>query len=302
MNLLVEESLFAWFGQRIRCRNATSIFLLVPIVAFELFFFVVPLFILLRMSLNAQSSAAFYESAWTLASYAQVFQSDVIRGIILFSFKLGVVATVLSVSIGLFYAYAAYRATGLTKAMLLFSVILTLLTTLVVKTYAWRPVLTRDGLLNDALLGLGLIGEPVQFAPGIVGTVVGQVYIVLPYSSLAIYSVFSTLDWETVEAARDLGASRPRSFIEVVLPEVMPGVAVATIVSFAWSVGAYAAPSQLGSGQQTTFAIEVGTLMLNNFNWPQAAALAAVMLGAMLGVSLVLFRLLNSVAAGVRNA
>lgn len=292
------ESVFAWFGERIRRRDTTSIFLLLPIVAFELVFFVVPFLILLRMSVNAQSESGFYESAWTLASYVQVFQSDLIQGIVLFSFKLGVIATALSVVIGLFYAYAIYRATGLTKAVLLFSVILTLLTTLVVKTYAWRPVLTPDGILNDVLLGLGVVQSPVQFAPGIVGTVIGQVYIVLPYSVLAIYSVFSTLDWSIVEAARDLGASRPRSFFEVVLPEVLPGVAVATVVSFAWSVGAYAAPSQLGTGQQTTFAMEVGNLMLTNFNWPTAAVLSVIMLTAMLLVSVTLFRVLNGIGGG----
>ncbi|WP_430503517.1 ABC transporter permease [Haloparvum sp. PAK95] len=295
------DSVFTWFGDRIRSRNASNVFLLVPIVAFELVFFLVPFLILLRMSVNAQSSQAFFEPAWTLNSYFAVIQSDVTMGIVLFSFKLGVIATTLSVLVGLFYAYAIYRTDGLTQASLLFAVILTLLTTLVVKTYAWRPILTPDGLVNKALLAAGVIGDPIQLAPGIVGTVIGQVYVVLPYSILAIYSVFSTLDWEIVEAARDLGASRPRSFFEVVLPEVLPGVAVATVVSFAWSVGAYAAPSQLGTGTQTTFAMEVGNLMLSNFNWPMASALAVLMLAAMLVVSVVLFRLLNRAGGGLQN-
>lgn len=85
------------------------------------------------------------------------------------------------------------------------------------------------------------------------------------------------------------------------LPEVLPGVAVATVVSFAWSVGAYAAPSQLGTGTQTTFAIEVGNLMLTNFNWPLAAALAVCMLAAMLATSVVLFRVLNGMGGGMQN-
>lgn len=301
MSVAEQESMFAWFGERLKQQNSTTMFLLLPIFAFELAFFVVPFFILLRMSVNAQSSQAFYESGWTLASYVDVLQSELLQSIVLFSFKLGVVATVLSVGIGLFYAYAAYRADGLTKSLLLFSVILPLLTTLVVKTYAWRPLLTPNGVLNNVLLSLGIIGAPIKFAPGIVGTVVGQVYIALPYSILAIYSVLTTMDWDAVEAARDLGASRPRSFFEVVVPEVMPGVAVATVVSFAWSVGAYAAPSQLGTGEQTTFAMTVGNLMLNQFNWPLAAALSVLMLAAMLTISLAAFRVLNGIGGGVQN-
>jgi spermidine/putrescine transport system permease protein len=124
---------------------------------------------------------------------------------------------------------------------------------------------------------------------------------VFPYAVLAIYSVLSTLDWDVVEAARDLGASRPRSFVEVVLPEVLPGVAVAIVVSFAWSVGAYAAPSQLGTGSQTTFAMEIGNLMLTNFNWPLGAAFAILMLAAMLAASLAVIRLLTGSFGGVQD-
>ncbi len=301
MGALADESMFAWFGERIKSRDSTSVFLLAPLAAFELVFFVVPFLILVRMSLNSQPETGFYETGWTLAAYGDILASDLYQQMILFSFKLGVIATVTAVVIALFYAYAAYRADGLTKSVLLFSVILPLLTTLVVKTYAWRPLLAPNGVLNDFLLSAGLVGSRIQFAPSMFGTVVGQVYIVFPYAVLAIYSVLSTLDWDVVEAARDLGASRPRSFVEVVLPEVLPGVAVATVVSFAWSVGAYAAPSQLGTGSQTTFAMEIGNLMLTNFNWPLGAAFALLMLAAMLAASLAVIRLLTGSVGGVQD-
>jgi spermidine/putrescine transport system permease protein len=292
------SSRFEWLGERLRRQDASTWFLLVPIAVFELVFFVVPFLILVRMSLNAQSTEQFYESAWTLASYQEVLGSTLLHEIMLFSLKLGVVSTVLAVTIGLFYAYAAYRAEGFRKSLLLFAVVLPLLTTLVVKTYAWRPLLAPAGVLNDVLLSVGVVSSPVTFAPGLIGTVVGQVYIVLPYAILAIYSVLSTLDWAVVEAARDLGASRPRSFFEVVLPAAMPGIAVASVVSFAWSVGAYAAPAQLGSGEQTTFAMFVENLMLSQFNWPYGAALSVVVLGVMLTISLAAFRLLGGVVGG----
>jgi spermidine/putrescine transport system permease protein len=301
MDPLSDESMFAWVGERIKRRDSRTLFLIAPIAAFELVFFVVPLLILLRMSFNIQPETGFYERAWSLAAYGDILSSELYHQIIFFSFKLGIIATVTAVLLGLFYAYAAYRADGLTKSMLLFSVILPLLTTLVVKTYAWRPLLAPNGVLNDILLSLGLVSERIQFAPSLFGTVVGQVYIVFPYAVLAIYSVLSTLDWDLVEAARDLGASRPRSFYEVVLPQVLPGVAVATIVSFAWSVGAYAAPSQLGTGVQTTFAMEIGNLMLTNFNWPLGAAFSILMLGGMLAATLALIRLLTGSIGGVQD-
>ncbi|WP_442978259.1 ABC transporter permease [Salarchaeum sp. III] len=293
--------MFAWLGRRIKSRDTESVLLVAPLAAFELVFFVVPFLILVRMSLNESAQAGPYQSGFTLDAYRSVLDSGLYHDLVFFSFKLGVIATTVAVLLALFYAYAAYRATGFRKSLLLFSIILPLLTTLVVKTYAWRPLLAPNGVLNNVLMSIGLIGSPIQFAPGMFGTVVGQVYIVFPYAVLAIYSVLSTMDWDTVEAARDLGASRPRSFLEVVVPEALPGIAVATVVSFAWSVGAYAAPSQLGSGQQTTFAMEIESLMLTAFDWPTGAAFSLLMLGGMLVVSLAVMRLFTGSIGGVQD-
>jgi len=295
------ESMFAWLGRRIKSQDTGSVMLVAPLAAFELLFFVVPFLILVRMSLNESAQAGPYESGLTLDAYRSVLDSGLYHDLVFFSFKLGVIATTIAVLLALFYSYAAYRATGFRKSLLLFSIILPLLTTLVVKTYAWRPLLAPNGVLNDVLMGIGLTSSPIQFAPGMFGTVVGQVYIVFPYAVLAIYSVLSTMDWDTVEAARDLGASRPRSFLEVVVPEALPGIAVATVVSFAWSVGAYAAPSQLGSGQQTTFAMEIENLMLTAFDWPAGAAFSLLMLGGMLVVSLAIMRLFTGSIGGVQD-
>ncbi|WP_343750124.1 ABC transporter permease [Salarchaeum japonicum] len=293
--------MFAWLGRRIKSQNTGSVMLIAPLAAFELVFFVVPFLILVRMSLNESAQAGPYQSGFTLDAYRSVLDSTLYHDLVFFSFKLGVIATVVAVLLALFYAYAAYRATGVRKSLLLFSIILPLLTTLVVKTYAWRPLLAPNGVLNDLLMAVGLTSSPIQFAPGMFGTVVGQVYIVFPYAVLAIYSVLSTMDWDTVEAARDLGASRPRSFLEVVVPEALPGIAVATVVSFAWSVGAYAAPSQLGSGEQTTFAMEIESLMLTAFDWPTGAAFSLLMLASMLVVSLAVMRLLTGSVGGVQD-
>jgi spermidine/putrescine transport system permease protein len=259
-----------------------------PLILFELLIFVVPFAMLVRISLSEQSQNLPYaEGTITVESYIEVLQSGFLQGIIVYSFRLGIIATVLAVVLATFYAYATWRADGLLKSALLFSVVLPLLTTLVIKTYAWVPLLAPNGTANNLLLAVGLLSSPVQVVPNTLGVVVGQVYIVFPYAMLAIYSVLSTVEWELVEAARDLGAGRARSFVEVVLPEIMPGVTVATIISFAWSVGAYSAPALLGAGSDRPFALEVQEQMLLNFNWPVATALSTIMLVLMF-VSIVL--------------
>lgn len=300
--LAVVDGTARWVGERLRAQSRLTLLLLAPLALFEMLFFVAPFLILVRTSLHEQSADGVYESGVTLQAYLDVLTSGVMRDIVAFSFQLGAVSTVLAVGLGLFFAYAAARADGLEKAALLFTVVLALLTTLVVKTYAWVPLFTPEGLVNDLLLALGVVSEPIWFVPGAVGTVVGQVYIVLPYCILAIYSVLSTIDWAVVKAARDLGASRPRAFYEAVLPAAMPGIAVGAVVSFAWSVGAYTAPALLGSGTERTFAMDVDTLALADFNWPLASALSLVMLVAMLAVSVVLFEKLGGSDGGMLDA
>ncbi|SFC48433.1 spermidine/putrescine transport system permease protein [Halobiforma haloterrestris] len=273
-----------------------ALLLMAPLIAFELLVFVIPFATLLRISVAAPSSEAVYaEGTWSLEAYSEVFgdllAGDLLLGIVGYSFLIGTVVTVLTVVIALFYAYAIRRSSGLVKSLLLFSVVLPLLTTLVIRTYAFTPLLSPTGTINELLLSAGLLSEPIQFVPNTVGAVVGQVYIVLPYAVLAIYSVLATMDWDVVEAARDLGASRPRAVVEVVLPQAMPGIIVASVISFAWSVGAYAAPGLLSD--DLTFAIYVEQLILGDLRYPTAAALSVVTMGLMLAGIGIIFAVLD---------
>lgn len=282
----VLDRIWAPFANQSASRR--SLLLMSPLILFEVLVFVAPFLILLRISLSEQSQGLPYvQGTFSFAAYMEVFTSELLQGYIIYSFKLGIIATAITVALAVFYSYAAWRADGWVGSLLLFSVILPLLTTLVIKTYAWVPLLSPNGTFNDLALALGLLTAPIRIVPNTAGVITGQVYIVFPYAVLAIYSVLSTVDWEIVEAARDLGATRTRSFFEVVIPQIMPGVTVATIISFAWSVGAYSAPALLGAGSDRTFALEVQEQMLVNFNWPVATALSTVMLVLMF-VSIVL--------------
>lgn len=281
-----------WESVTGQSRSNRALLLMAPLIVFELLVFVVPFFILLRISFAEESSDLVYaEGTWTLQAYVDVFTSGLLRSIVGYSFMLGLAVTVVTVVIAIFYAYAIWRSDGLVKSLLLFSVVLPLLTTLVIRTYAFQPLLSPTGTVNEILLSLNLIGSPVQIVPSTAGVIIGQTYIVLPYAVLAIYSVMATMDWHVVEAARDLGASRPRSVLEVVVPQVMPGIIVAAVISFAWSVGAYAAPDLLSNS--ISFAMHVEGLMLSGLRYPLAAAFSVVMLVLMLVCIGVLFAVLN---------
>lgn len=292
-------SVFERIGRVLQRGTTRAKLLLVPLTVFETIFFVIPLLFLLRISLyEPTTSGAYLDGTWSLTNYVSILTSSFIHDILIFTFKLAVVSTIITVVIGFAYAYAVWRASGLKRNALLFAMVLPLLTTLVAKLYAWVLLLTPNGTVNEYLLGAGLIDQPLALMNNFLGTVIGQVYICLPYAVLAIYSVMSTLEWDTVEAAHDLGASRPRAVIEVVVPGAMPGIAVATVITWAWGVGAYAAPSLLGSASERTFAIEVENRMLAQFNWPEASAMALLILVLVLVSVMLLFNFLNRYGGG----
>lgn len=278
----------------IRGSNNSSKILLLPLLAFELVFFVIPVLYLVRISLYEQStSGAYVGGTWSLSAYVDVLSSSYVHSLMAFTFTFAIVTTIVTVMAAIIYAYAIWRADGLVRTALLFAVVMPLLTTLVVRLYAWIVLLSPGGTVNDALIATSLISEPMALMNNTFGVVIGQTYIAFPYAVLAIFSVLSTMDWEIVEAARDLGASRPRSVWEVVIPQMIPGIVVGTVITFAWAVGAYAAPMLLGSGGETTFAMHVDHLMLTEFNWPAASALALIILALVLASVFLLFTFLN---------
>ena len=276
--------------------------LLAPLLALDVLVFLVPTAYLLRVSLTARTpGGAFVEGSWALDGYRYVTETSLVHEILAFTLLFAVLVTALAVAIGVGYAYAAWCATGWTRTLLLGGAVCSLFTTLVVKLFAVVLVYSPRGLVNDLLRAVGLASEPVLLVDNLAGAVIGQLYIVVPYAILAVYAVLSSLDTQLVEAARDLGADGSGVFREVVLPHVRPGVAVAAVIAFTWSVGAYPAPLLLGSGSEQTVGILVSQLLLARFDWPAAAALSVVTVGTVFGSLLVVLWRLD-LAGGLLDA
>ncbi|PSQ06850.1 ABC transporter permease [Halobacteriales archaeon QS_6_71_20] len=252
--------------------------LVAPLLAFDLLVFVAPFGFLLRISLSGRESArAYAEGTWSTAGYQYLVEpSNTLSSVLGFTFAFASVVTVVSVAVATLYAHAMWRADGAVRVTLVAGALVSMFTAIVVKLFAAVLVFSPQGVLNTALVGVGLLSQPLQLVNNGAGAVLGQLYIVVPYSILAVYSVLSTVDESLLEAARDLGAGGPRAFREVVVPHAVPGMLVAGVISFTWSVGSYAAPLLLGSGSERTAGIAVSDLLLREFDWPSAAALATV--------------------------
>lgn len=188
--------------------------------------------------------------------------------------------------------FISTRRSNLMRSFTLFLVVLPFWTNFLVRTYAWRVILGQEGVLNNALLSVGWIEEPLTllFTPWAV--LVGLVYGFLPFMVLPIYASVDRFDFKLVEAANDLGANDWSAFWRVVLPGTMPGVIAGCILVFIPSIGSYVTPDLLGGG--TGSSLMIGNLIADWFgatgNWPRGSAISVAMMVLVLGSLFIYYR------------
>jgi putrescine transport system permease protein len=186
-------------------------------------------------------------------------------------------------------AYYIARANPSVRHLLLLAVILPFWTSLLLRVYAWVGILRNDGVLNNALIFLGVIDSPLEIYRTDMAVYIGLVYAYLPFFILPLYANLVKMDLRLLDAAYDLGAKPWRALIAVTLPLSMPGVIAGSMLVFIPSVGEYVIPEMLG-GANT---LMMGRVMWNEFftnaDWPMASAVTVVMVLLLL-IPLIVFQ------------
>ena len=250
------------------------LWIFLPSVLMALIFFFIPIFSLLRISFYENVGMGVYRPALSLAGYIKFLTDPFYLRVIFFTLKIAVLVTLISLVAGYPVAYYVARSTGARKIICLLLIIIPLWTNLIVRIYGWFVILGQKGLVNTVLLQLGLIDRPLAMIFQPLSVVIGLLDMVFPWVLLILVSVMEGIDWSLIEAARDLGAGRFKSFFEVTFKLSIPGVAVGGLFAFVWSMGEYAVPSLLGSSAQRTISIEVADQILTVLNWPFGASIA----------------------------
>jgi len=217
---------------------------------------------------------------FTLASYARVLDPTYLR-IVVRSLVYAGITTAICVLVGYPVAWCMGRARPRSRRALLGLVTIPFWTSFLIRTYAWVTILKSEGLLNGALVQLGLLGAPLEllYTPGAV--ILGLVYTFLPFMILPIYASVERLDPALVDAALDLGASPSGAVRRVILPLTWPGIAAGVLLVFVPALGLYAVNDVLGGGRVDM----IGNVIENQFrgtarDWPFGAALGMALLGA----------------------
>ena len=230
---------------------------------------------ILRISLNYQTYLSIFE---VTDDAGNVGLGETIYLIAyMTSVKYAFWTTVLCLFIGYPFAYFIARARKSIQPALLMLVMLPFWTSFLLRVYAWKGILADQGVVNNALLSLGLIQEPLQMLYSDVSMLVGMTYVYCPFMILPLYATLAKMDFRLLEAAHDLGASPWNAFWLVTVPLSKAGIIAGSMLVFIPCLGEFVIPSLLGGAENIMIGRVVWDEMFSSNNWPRAAALAVVM-------------------------
>ncbi len=252
-----------------------------------LIFFLAPFAIIFKISLADPIMAqppftpSFDENGsltTSLNNYAFLLTDKLYAITYLRSVLMALLTTALCLLLGFPMAYGIARSQPTTRSLLLLLVVLPFWISFLLRVYAWMGLLNNNGIINDLLIMVGLIDEPLQLMYTDFATAIGLAYSYLPFMILPLYASLERMDLDLVEAAQDLGASRSRAFWDITWPLARPGVIAGCLLVFIPALGEYVIPYLLG-GPESLF---IGRVLFDEFfsnrDWPLASAVAIVLL------------------------
>jgi spermidine/putrescine transport system permease protein len=260
--------------------------LTIPSLAVFLFLFVAPLCYFLVVSFWTVRAYQLIPSA-TLQNYATVFNEYGLP--LAFTFAISLATSVLVLVLAFAFAYLCRFRAGRYGVPLLFVALITLFGGYLTKIYVWKTILGSEGILNTALMEIGLISEPIKallFNPGAV--VLTLTHYTLPFAILPIYGSLRSVDDVPLEAARDLGASQSKVFWQIILPQCRVGIISAFTLTFLFVAGDYVTPKLVGGPYTSMIGVFIQSQFGHRLNQPLGSAMAfSVILISLLTVSII---------------
>ena len=255
-----------------------------------LVFFAIPFLIVLKISFSKLAIAMppytpvleFVDNAVSLklnlSNYINLFTDSLYIQAYLSSIKIAAISTFLALLIGYPMAYVIARLPPSTRSIAMMLVILPSWTSFLIRVYAWIGILKPNGLLNDVLMGLHLISEPLQISNTPTAAYIGIVYCYLPFMVLPLYTNLVKHDNRLLEAAYDLGAKPWKAFFKITLPLSKAGIIAGCMLVMIPAVGEFVIPDLLGGPDTLMIGRVLWNEFFNNRDWPTASAVAIVML------------------------
>jgi spermidine/putrescine transport system permease protein len=251
-----------------------------------LLFALTPNLLVLVVSFLERGEDEFVRLAFSLDSYVRLFD-PLYAGVFWSSFRLAAVATLICLVIAFPFALLVARSQARWRPWLLALVVIPFWTSSLVRTYALVIIIKTQGLLNETLLALGLISEPLQILYTGTAVLIGFVYTELPFMVLPLYAAMEKLDWRLVEAARDLGANAWAVLWRILVPLTLPGIVAGCMLVFLPALGMFYVADVLGGAKELLIGNLIRDQFLSARDWPFGAAASVVvtlLMAALIGL------------------
>ncbi len=264
-----------------------------PLAAFFVLFFLAPLLLLVVISFYATPEL----KSFGFDQYVKIATDGFTLPVLFDTLWLGLQTTLLCLLLGYALAWCYVRSPGSLQKLLMLAILMPLLTSVVVRTFAWVVILGRQGIVNSVLADFGWIDAPLKLLYTRGGLIVTLANVQLPLMVLPLITALQKLDPNLEDASSALGASALRTFVKITLPLTLPGIVAGCLLTFAASITAFISQSLIGGGQMLFMPMYIYQQASSLQNWPFAAAISLVFLVAVMAC-VSIFNLLGRLSRG----
>jgi putative spermidine/putrescine transport system permease protein len=228
-----------------------------------------------------------------LGNYALLFTSAPIQRVLLTTLRICVFTTSITLVLAYVVAYVLTHARPTAQRLMMLGVLLPLWMSVLVRAFAWVTLLRRQGLVNNALVGMGVIDEPLALMWNEIGVTIGMVHYMLPLGILPLWAAMRDIDGRVLAASRGLGASATQTFVRVFLPLSLPGVIGSGLLVFIFSLGLFITPAILGGGKTIMVAEYINVQIHESLRWGVGTMIASTLVATIFALMYALSRLVD---------
>lgn len=252
--------------------------LLLPTLLIFIFFFLVPLVFLFVTSFKTFDANSGIGNEWTFQNYIKFLTDSFYLSVLWRTVKIALLTTFITIIISYPVAYQISKVKGRLKNFLTLIVLSPLLISMVIRSYGWVIILSNKGVINNTLMELGIINQPLTLLYTEFSVILGMIHVLFPYMVLTIMGSLERIDPSVIRASQNLGASSARTFFSVMLPLTLPGIFAGSVMVFSLSVSSFVTPAILGGPQvkvMSYLTYEQTAVMLN---WPYGSAIGFLLI------------------------
>lgn len=253
-----------------RSLKRTAWLLTTPASILALALYALPIVQVLALSLT--------EPSFGLGNYQRLLSNAAVGHVIVTTLRIAVLTTALTVLASYVIALSMIHMAAATRRIAFFLVLVPFWISVLVRAFSWITILRRQGVLNRWLLDVGAISQPLELVYNTLGVTIGMVHYMIPFATLLLYANLSDIDRRIMQAARSLGARPATVFWRVWIPLSMPGIALAALFVFVFSLGFFVTPALLGGGKTLMVAEYISLQISTTARWDLATSLSTTLL------------------------